>query len=84
MFGCLGDLGYNFTMDYTNHQLDRIRHVNEMKRRISSSKLERKFMYCAGANLILVVKGGDGKWLIEDETGPWNEIDLGYWEETEQ
>ena len=68
----------------TKKEIERIRHVNELKRMQNSSPGEFKLMYAAGANLVLLWKDDDGKWLIEDETGPWNDVGVDYWEETEQ
>jgi len=70
-------------MDYTNHQLTRIRHVNEMKRLVAMDKQNRKLMYCAGANLVLIYRE-EGRWLIEDQTGQWFDVQTEYWEEVEQ
>lgn len=54
-------------------EIDRIRHVNELKR-VAKKSDNYKLVYAMGGNLILMRKVGK-KWLIVDETGPWFEFD---------
>lgn len=53
----------------TKEEIERIRHVNEMKR-IAYNSPDHKLVYYPGANLVLLVKLGKG-WAIKDETGIW-------------
>ena len=49
-------------------EIERIRHVNDMKRKANESAVH-KLSYFPGANLVLLQKMGEG-WMVIDETGP--------------
>jgi hypothetical protein len=55
----------------TKEEIERIRHVNEMKR-IANSSEHYKLCYFPGANLVLLQRFGS-KWIVRDETGVWYE-----------
>ena len=54
----------------TKEEIERIRHVNEMKRRANDED-NMKLVYYSGANLVLLRFLGKNKWEIVDETGMW-------------
>lgn len=53
----------------TKEELERIRHVHEMKR-IAYNSPDHKLVYYPGGNLVLLQKLGKG-WAVKDETGIW-------------
>ena len=55
-------------------EINRIRHVNELKR-IANNSDDHKLVYAMGGNLVLMKKKRN-KWVIVDETGPWFEFNL--------
>lgn len=57
-------------------EIERIRHVNEMKRKANESTVH-KLSYFPGANLVLLQKMGEG-WMVVDETGIWYDDILEY------
>ena len=62
----------------TKEEIERIRHVNEMKR-IAYNSPDHKLVYYPGANLVLLQRLGKG-WAVKDKTGVWNE-DIFEWDE---
>lgn len=58
-------------MCLTKRELNRIRHVNEMKR-IANKSVDLKLCYYPGGNLVLLERKGF-KWVVQDQTGPWRD-----------
>ena len=56
----------------TKKELDRIRHVNDMKRRVNNRD-DLRLVYYSGANLVLLKFIDKDRWGILDETGRWFE-----------
>jgi len=63
----------------TKKELERVRHVNEMKKRVDNNDSLR-LVYYSGANLVLLKFIDKDRWGILDETGPWFEDLFDYME----